>query len=428
MSRSALLAYDPALPARDVLLDTAQVGDRLRAVLCLPPDDRGRQVQRVRAKYRLGQSLRVLHRVPTGDAIALVSTRMTTPDRAERLADRAGVTAGRSGGPVSPGFDRALGAVSWLFPHDRKIPTLERLLRPGPAVRRLLPGIWAGSELAAYVPEKAATARLHDAADGSLGYGKVYADDDALDSALARAAAVTPLTDAGTRVPRLLGVSAEDRLLVLEVMPGTRLDALHAAELGTGLAALGRALAALHRLPTGDLPAVTRLLPDRLQAAARIVAAARPETATAAHGLSERLSAMAPAPGTALVHGDLHLKNAMLAGDRLSLLDLDQAGAGQPAADLGSLLAALAHSRVAGRLAAEDEQRLGELLLTAYRNAGGRVEQDELRWHVAAALLAERALRAVNRVLPDTLDRLDELLAEAASLVGEPMQHPVGAR
>ena len=59
-----------------------------------------------------------------------------------------------------------------------------------------------------------------------------------------------------------------------------------------------------------------------------------------------------PRARSVLVHGDLHLKNALLAGDRLSLLDLDQAGVGHPAADLGSLLAALAAARLAGGLAA----------------------------------------------------------------------------
>ena len=36
-----------------------------------------------------------------------------------------------------------------------------------------------------------------------------------------------------------------------------------------------------------------------------------------------------------------------------------------------------------------------------------------LAWHTAAALLAERALRAVNRVNRAALARLDELMAAA---------------
>ena len=217
-------------------------------------------------------------------------------------------------------------------------------------------------------------------------------------------------------------------MLLLEALPGTRLDSLPPDRLGAGLAALGRTLAAVHRLPPGDLPVCARLLPVRLREAAQVVATARPDLAAAAHQLADTLCADPPTGQTVLVHGDLHLKNALLAGDRLSLLDLDQVGAGHPAADLGSLLAALAHARVAGRLAPDDEHRLAEVLLRAYASAGGRVADDELRWHVAAALLGERALRAVNRVLPDSLERLGELLATAAALVGEPRLAGVGER
>ncbi len=418
MSGGATLAFDPALPARDLLLDAGTVGPRLREVLDLPADAGAATAVRVRAKYRPGQSLRVLHRVPTRDGVALVSTRMAAPDRALRLAARAGVGC-RDGRPRQVGFDPELGAVSWLFPRDRKIHTLDRLSSPHPDVRRLVPG-WVGSELVAYVPERAATARLHGADGETVGYAKVYADEAALAGALSRAAAVT-VDEAHTQVPAVLGVSVTDRTVLLQALPGTRLDALAPARLGAGLAALGRSLAAVHRLPPAGLPVTTRLAPDRLRAAAKVVAAVRPDVGAVVAHLAARLCADPPPPRTVLIHGDLHLKNALLADDRLGLLDLDQTGAGHPAADLGSLLAALLHARVAGRLAPSDEQLLGEALLTAYAGAGGRVGEDELRWHVVAALLAERAQRAVNRVLSDALPHLDALLAAATRLVGEPL-------
>jgi len=40
---------------------------------------------------------------------------------------------------------------------------------------------------------------------------------------------------------------------------------------------------------------------------------------------------------------------------------------------------------------------------------------DEIRWYTAAALLTERALRAVNRIRPEGLAVLDRLLDEAFS-------------
>ncbi len=414
MNGPASLAFDPALPARDLLLDTDTAGPRLREALDLPAGHGADPVVRVRAKYRPGRSLRVLHRVSTGDTVTLVSTRMATPDRAPRLAARAGI-GGHDAGPRVVGFDPELGAVSWRFPHDRKIHTLHRLTSPRPDVRRLVPG-WTASELVAYVPEKAATARLHDADHRTVGYAKVYADAAALADALARAAAVT-VDEPATLLPAVLGVSVADRTVLLQALPGTRLDALAPARLGAGLAALGRSIAAVHRLPPGGLPVTTRLAPDRLHAAAAVVTSVRPDVGAVATDLAARLCVDPPPARTVLVHGDLHLKNALLGDDRLSLLDLDQAGAGHPAADLGSLLASLLHARVAGRLTRPDERRLGEVLLTAYAGAGGRVDEDELRWHVAAALLAERAQRAVNRVLPDALPHLGALLRAATRRV-----------
>ena len=45
------------------------------------------------------------------------------------------------------------------------------------------------------------------------------------------------------------------------------------------------------------------------------------------------------------------------------------------------------------------------------------MDADAVRWHTAAALLVERAQRAVHRVLPASLVRLPSLLAEADRLL-----------
>ena len=106
------------------------------------------------------------------------------------------------------------------------------------------------------------------------------------------------------------------------------------------------------------------------------------------------------------LHGDANLRNALLDGERVGLVDLEDATAGPPAADLGFVLA--------GLLAREEE---GAALLDGYGRIA-RVPSDEaLRWHTAASLLARIAVPAVGRVRPALLRRLGHLLREAGELV-----------
>ena len=56
-------------------------------------------------------------------------------------------------------------------------------------------------------------------------------------------------------------------------------------------------------------------------------------------------------------------------------------------------------------------------LLDGYAAVRDLPARDELDWHVAAALLTERALRAVNRIRPDGLVHLGAVLADARAVL-----------
>ena len=100
----------------------------------------------------------------------------------------------------------------------------------------------------------------------------------------------------------------------------------------------------------------------------------------------------------------------------MHLLDLDQCARGHPAADVGSLLAALRHRRLVGALTPAQQDELESAFLAGYAEHA-EVDPAALRWHTAAALLVERAERAVHRVLPTSLARLPALLLEADELL-----------
>ena len=395
------LAPDAALPARDLLLDQDAGGAHLAGLL-------GRELtgcELVRVKYRIGESLRATYRLVADGRRELFTVRAFQPGHsgsAYRKAAGAGVW-----------HDPALDAIWWAFPADRRLRGLGDLLSPGPEVAALAPG-WVAGELVEYSPERAATFRAVDAGGTAVGYAKAYAPGtvDVIERSdrYARIAAV--LAAGGIAAPVPLGRSEARTVLVLQPMPGVEWGQLTGPALATAMGRLGSAIATLHAAgpATDGLPRFGRLEVRRVVHSAHLVALARPDVAAAAIRLADRL-ADGPPPGGPQValHGDCHPKNALLAGDSIALIDLDQAGVGPAAADVGSLIA---------RLHADDSVNpdTGEMraaFLSGYRAVRPLPPDRSLRWHTAAALVAERAVRAVNRVHLPTLDRLPELLETA---------------
>jgi hypothetical protein len=95
---------------------------------------------------------------------------------------------------------------------------------------------------------------------------------------------------------------------------------------------------------------------------------------------------------------------------------------GPAAADLGSLLVSLRYERHTGKLTEAAECSLANAFLTGYQQAGMLPDPESLRWHMAAALFAERAFRSVSRIRLDGLQKLPELLSDAQHLLGEPVE------
>lgn len=154
-----------------------------------------------------------------------------------------------------------------------------------------------------------------------------------------------------------LGHSAGDRASVWRESAGEPLwrvctDGGSATALMEGL---GEALRVLH--DTGprstDVGPDAAALPrcrDTDEHAARVlragehIAALLPRVGRAYHDLASRLvERLGRLPGgpPALVHGDLKCDHVLVDGDRFRLIDLDRAGYGDPALDLGALLADL---------------------------------------------------------------------------------------
>jgi aminoglycoside phosphotransferase (APT) family kinase protein len=424
-SPTVALAPDPAVPARDVLLDAEQMVDRLAYLMGADGPAEIDRYERGRVKYRVGDSLRLVHELEIAGAPWLVASRTFRDGRSQGVYERA-LEGARAAGPlVAVAHDPELETVFWTFPNDRKIATLPALMPATDTVSRLLGRPIARTLLAAYAPEKSATAACFDELAGRpVAYAKVFADAGELAASHRAHAAVFDALGTGhsaLRVPAVLAASEEDRMLVVEAVEGRRIDTLRGPEHIEAMRRFGAALATLHSLPAPvALPRFERLDPARQAPAAELIGRARPDVAAAAARLAGELAGDPPAPGEQVcLHGDVHLKNGLLQGRRVALIDLDQVGLGPAAADLGSAMAGLRYHALVADEGARGA-RLQSALLDGYATLRELPDAETLRWHVAAALLSERALRAVNRIRPDGLAHLGAVLADArATLRGE---------
>ena len=419
--RSAVaLAPDPVLPRRDDLLDDDTAGARLGGLL-----DRVRgagttgDCARLRAKYRMGESLRMTYRVTRAAGDLLVSARMFPAAKAPVQFLRARDAAATQGAdPRSVLVDEELNTVFWVFPQDRKLLGLDRLTSPPPGLRDVFGAPWTRSELVAYAPEKAATVRCADPHGATVGFAKVQGGDDGRRSVATLRAARRGLPEHGPLLlPTAIGYLPDHHLALFSPAPGRPLHQLDRTAVPGAMAALGEALAVLHAQPTEGFAAFTRLAPSSLATAGRLVRTARPDLAPVTDELVAVLLATAPAPAPGvLLHGDLHPKNVLVHDGGVSLVDLDQAGAGPAAAELGGTLARRWCPRPGDAIDAGTAEAAGQALLASYGRAPSR---DELLWHAAAALLVERAVRAISRVDVAGIGELERVLATALRWAGQ---------
>lgn len=415
------LAPDPALPRRDDLLDEEQVAALLESLAAR--SGLGAPVTgcvRVRARYRPGESLRATYRLVGEDGSRLVSARMFTAAKAPAKFLLARDEADRQGAPGDAVFlDESLGTVFWVFPQDRKLRGLDRLVDPPAALRDVFGRPWVRSELLAYTPEKAATVRCTDASGATVGFAKVHAGDEGLRSVeTLRTVRDLLLPRPGAPVlPEPVGYLPELRMALFSTVPGEPLHHTPRARVPAAMAALGEALGVLHASPTAGLPAFNRFAPDRLATAGELLRQARPDLAELVLDVVVALLAVPHRPAAdALLHGDLHPKNVLVHGGDIGLVDLDQAAVGPAAAELGATLARLWCPRPHDTIDPATATAAADALLTSYPRPPSTAE---LRWYAAAALLVERAVRAVSRVDLATLGDLERVLTTALHWAGD---------
>jgi tRNA A-37 threonylcarbamoyl transferase component Bud32 len=402
---NSLLANDPALPQRDVLVDEAVMAQYLSRLLTRYGDFGITKCERLRTKYRVGGGLRVLYEVSGGGHVYRVAARAFP--RSQQISNRFTSTPEIYAPELNTSF--------WIFPHDRKIKNLVALIGIPEELRDIEGREWVESRIVGHVPEKSVTAKCLDHKQQIIAYAKIYAGEEGREvyDAYNEIHAALESGVVQLRIPRALAYHEKHRLLLLESVPGVPLSALRPADREYAYRRLGEALQKLHSItPPSPVSRSTRLTPSGLMQAAATISVARPEVSALAQQLAGKLIAchkeFCDAPPV-LLHGDLHPKNALMDDERLFLLDLDQAATGPAALDLGSVIAGLYCEAC---VTDDDCSSLINAFLTGYG-----VAEETLRWYVAAALLEERALRAVTRIRFGGLQKLPEILTTAEAVL-----------
>jgi aminoglycoside phosphotransferase (APT) family kinase protein len=156
----------------------------------------------------------------------------------------------------------------------------------------------------------------------------------------------------------------------------------------------------------------------KLEAAVNLLSQFRPSAGEKLSSLFDLLAASAGRIGArpvAMLHGDLHMKNFLVAGDRVALIDLDNLCRGDPLQDAGSFVAALYYQGLLEGRPSHLIERTAQQFIESYRmNAGVGIAEPALDWYTAAALIYERAYRCVTRLKAIRLEILDDIIELAS--------------
>jgi hypothetical protein len=412
-----LVRRDPALPGLATLLDADAFLDALRD--SAPVAVLGARITYVR--YKPGMNCVAAYRLETAAGPLLAYGKAHGPDADVKIAK----ACQRAADPTSLGAGRIvlpkLGLVISIFPNDSK---LQALTRWGDRELWAALGIGGPADSLAplrYKPERRFVARA-DVAGRPVAAIKGYAPAG-FRAALRNAGR---FADQGAlRLPARIGQSKPLGALAFAWVDGRPLDeAIRSGEMET-VAWTGAALAEVHR-QGGAGKKVSRAREEAaLRAAAKHIGRLRPDLDWRAHEtaglLVERIETVA-SPGLR-IHGDFHCGQVLVREDgRPLLLDLDRTTRGDPAADLGNLLAHLERDVTAGSVQPGRIAEVRQALLAGYGSDRGLPADcgmpGRVQLHTAAGLF-RLCVEPFRYRAPDWPRRMADLLERARLILNE---------
>lgn len=426
-----LARRDPHIPGLATVLDPDAF---VAAVRRAAPhaDARGGRILYLR--YKPHMLCRARYRLDVSGRDVDLDVRACRPeDLAATLSGRDGENGGATivDGPLGPGrlVLEEHAVVITVFPNDLKLLTLAHLADPARRhglLSELLPdqpGLWR-SELRplGYRPERRYVAEVRATRNGHRAVVKAYTR-----KAYKRGKhnGTAFVSSGPLRLARLLGSSDDHRLLAFEWLPGATLHDLFAVpELKPAVVAeTGAALATLHDQRPEGLEVWTRR--HEISALANLAAELGfvcPALARQAESLALRIGAeLASAPPLqAPLHGDFSAAQVIVtphggASNRVAIIDLDWSCRGDPADDLGNLLAQAERQAVDGVWRESRVEAFAASFLGGYRHASGRRLPDRIRLYTAIGVF--RRARHPMRTRESDWPRRTEALLERAQAI-----------
>jgi phosphotransferase family enzyme len=443
--------FDERLPQMEAMLNSSHMGEVFeRALKDVCGKAAGCRVESCRivyTKYRPGKSLLFAYLLKVADTASGQCREQMLTMLACAKGESDDLFAIAKNAPlVDTGFGDgvfhvpAMEAVVWVFPNDRKLTGLPALVDPEGLRERFLPEIMGGSfdnewsifELESipvhYVPERACTLRVKlglrsertAETETRVLFGKTYCSGEG-EAAWHR---LQTLWDSEARregrllIAQPLAYHPEISTLWQGGLVGKTLNEVDASSglFFESLANAGSAVAELHRTSVPSAPSITTgEIISKLEASAALLCRLSPNLRDELGSSIKDLIAVSDRIGLgpiATLHGDLHLKNLFVTDDRVALIDLDNLSRGDPLRDVGSFVASLHYRGLIEGRGSQFAEESSSWFIRSYRaNAEWEVSEWALNWHIAAALIYERAYRCVTRLKVGRLDILDEIIA-----------------
>ncbi len=336
---------------------------------------------------------------------------------------------------LAPKFGSALTHISdlemvvWAFPNDRKLTGLPDLTNLDRLSTEILPSAFGDgyeikslrSEIVHYVAEHTCTIKVNlELSEVKTGktqtqilYGKTYYNDEGAVTFRAMRELENQI-----HIAQPLAYQPEIKTLWQFGLDGRSLNEYYASDEHL-MAKAAAAVAALHQANVMCSRTFTLLeLLLKLESSAKLYALSNPSGQQKLTAIIARLMAQSQtltARPTALLHGDLHLKNFFVVDDEVALIDLDNLTYGDPLQDVGSFIAGLWYSSL--QPGAVNPQSQISAFLSAYKNhISYSISQSDLNWYVATMLIAERVSRCITRLKSGR--SADELIKLADQISG----------
>jgi len=387
-----LVDRDTRLPGLGTLLDTRAFCATLRR-LCPDRDVRSASARYVR--YKPNTSCLVAFEVEVGEERIGVYARCHAEDRVAKVANaqpRMEVRGGLGAGMLA---DPEAGIAIFVYPNDHEIKSLRKLFegeRTPPRIRRMLPAHphLHGSlpETLRYKPERRYVGKL-SGEGGPAAVIRLYPEAQFADTREKSWA----FRDSGElHVPRVIGDSARYSMLAHEWVEGRSLfEALgEQGEAGPVLGRVAGALAALHRQRPrlGAMYSASDYC-RALVGACEAVEAVDPEQGRRAVEIFHLVHDLVHARRwrAQAVHGDFTDDQVVVREDRVTVLDYDRAGYGDPGMDVGAFGAGMILRALHGQLPMSGAEAAAGEFSAAYRRAAGVEDAPGNRAFTAGALL-----------------------------------------